>query len=97
VYELQLQNYVPLLAHPERYLFLGERAYVRLKERGCRYQLNLMSLAGQYGVRAREVAWFLLENGLYDFAGTDMHHLGVFRHAMERLRLTAPEVDRLRN
>lgn len=95
VYNLQIRNYIPLLAHPERYLFLNEKKHEELRDRGCRYQLNLMSLSGQYGVRAQQVAWYLLQHGMYDFVGTDIHRLPVFRRSMERLKLTVPEEELL--
>lgn len=97
IYDLQLKEYIPLLAHPERYLFMDEHQYRELKAKGCKYQLNLMSLAGQYGKRAYDVAWYLLQNGLYDFAGTDIHHLRAFRYNMDRLMLTSNEICLLQN
>ena len=56
IYNLQLKGYHPILAHPERYLFMDEKDYDHLKQFGCKYQLNLMSLSGQYGKRAYNVA-----------------------------------------
>lgn len=97
IYDLSLRGYIPLLAHPERYLYMNEQQYVELKEKGCRFQLNLMSLSGQYGKRSCDVAWFLLQKGMYDFVASDIHHLRVFRHNMERLKLTEKELDLLRN
>lgn len=96
IYDLQTRGYVPLLAHPERYVFMDESQYKELKEKGCRYQLNLMSLSGQYGRRAYDVAWYLLQQGMYDFVGSDIHHLNVFRHNMKQLKLTEQEQELLR-
>ena len=95
IYDLQLKDYIPLLAHPERYVFMDEAEYKSLKEKGCRFQLNLMSLSGQYGGRAYDVAWFLLQNDMYDFVGTDIHHLRVLQHNMGHLKLTVKELDLL--
>ncbi len=91
VYDLQIKGYKPLLAHPERYLYLREADYLDLKEKGCRFQLNLMSLSGQYGQESREVAWYLLQNGMYDFVGSDIHNLQVFMHNVNRMKLTLKE------
>lgn len=91
IYSLQLKEYTPLLAHPERYVFMDKKQYYDLKKRGCKYQLNLMSLSGQYGMRAQDVAWFLLQNELYDFVGSDIHRLNVFRHNVNHLKLTLKE------
>jgi len=96
IYDLQIKDYVPLLAHPERYMFMDERKYRSVKRKGCRFQLNILSLSGQYGRRAQDVAWFLLQHGMYDFVGTDIHHLNVFLHNMKRLKLSTKEQELLR-
>lgn len=76
LFRLQTKGYRPLLAHPERYLFLKERFsdYERLREVGCEFQLNLLSLSGYYGKPVRDTALKLLKNGMVDFLGTDLHH-----------------------
>ncbi len=76
LFRLQTKGYRPLLAHPERYLFLKERFsdYERLREVGCEFQLNLLSLYGYYGKPVRDTALKLLKNGMVDFLGTDLHH-----------------------
>lgn len=67
-------GYFPLVAHPERYAYVESAdVYRHWKELGCRFQLNLLSLAGGYGERARRQAVALLGRGMYDFAGTDIH------------------------
>jgi protein-tyrosine phosphatase len=45
-----------------------------LKERGCEFQVNLLSLAGYYGKPTRENATRLFKEGLVDYLATDMHH-----------------------
>jgi len=97
IYNLQVKGYNPILAHPERYLFMDREDYQHLKHIGCKYQLNLMSLSGQYGKRAYDVGWYLLQNGLYDFAGTDMHNYKVFHRSMSRLKLTKQEITLIQN
>lgn len=95
LFRLQTKGYRPLLAHPERYLFFREDfgRYRELKERGCDFQLNLLSLTGYYGKPVRDNAVALLKAGLVDFLGTDLHHE---RHAA-RLRgaLEDREIGRL--
>ena len=80
LFYLQTKGYRPLLAHPERYLFFRDDfdRYTALKDRGCEFQLNLLSLAGYYGQPTRENAVALLKAGLIDYLGTDLHHT---RHA----------------
>ncbi len=78
LFRLQTKGYRPVLAHPERYLFLkGDfKKYQDLKGRGCEFQLNLLSLGGYYGKPTRENAFELLNAGLIDFLATDLHHEG---------------------
>ena len=43
------KGYTPILAHPERYLYMKKEDYEALKSRGIKFQRNLFSLKGQYG------------------------------------------------
>jgi len=97
IYNLQIRGYHPILAHPERYLFMDKNDYGNLKSLGCKYQMNLMSLSGLYGKRPYDVAWYLLEEGLYDFMGTDIHNYRVFQKSMSRLKLTQREIIQIRD
>ena len=76
LFEIQLKNYKPILAHPERYNFYHNefRNYYKLKKAGCLFQLNLLSLTPHYGLGVQKTALKLLENNMYDFVGTDTHH-----------------------
>ena len=66
-------GYFPVLAHPERYLYMDMRDYVELAASGAVLQLNLGSMAGMYGSAVRKRALRLLRAGLYTLAGTDLH------------------------
>lgn len=76
LFDLQMQDYQPVLAHPERYGYLNRKRefFGDLKNAGCLFQLNLLSLTGYYGEGVQELAVYLLENEFYDMAGTDLHH-----------------------
>ena len=76
LFQLQMKGYIPLLAHPERYLYYhnSKQDYFRLKELGCLFQLNLLSTTGYYGKSVTTVADYLLANNLIDFVGSDIHH-----------------------
>jgi tyrosine-protein phosphatase YwqE len=69
---------VPVLAHPERAPGLAreERRAEGWRAAGWRLQLNLLSLVGRHGAEAQRVAASLLAEGLYDFAGSDLHRPG---------------------
>ena len=76
LFDLQVAGYKPVLAHPERYLFYHKKfdEYKKLKNAGCYLQLNLLSTVGYYGGEVTEIANKLIDNGLYDFVGSDVHH-----------------------
>lgn len=76
LFDLQLAGYRPILAHPERYGFYHNNfeTYLKLKNAGCRFQLNLLSLTGYYGTPTKKIAEKLIEQGMIDFVGTDAHH-----------------------
>ena len=71
--QIKSLGYHPLLAHPERYLYMDEAEYRRLREEGVKFQLNLASLAGGYGKTVKKKAQWLLEYGFYSVAGSDLH------------------------
>ena len=77
LFEMQLQNYQPVIAHPERYIYLKNNKdfFEQLKDHGCFFQLNLLSLLGHYGNSVQELADYLIKNNYYNFAGTDAHHI----------------------
>ncbi len=75
-FDLQIQGYQPVLAHPERYVYLEptKSFYDELKNAGYFFQLNLLSLRGYYGGAAANIARHLVKKGYYDLIGTDLHH-----------------------
>ncbi|MDD5149722.1 MAG: histidinol phosphatase [Flavobacterium sp.] len=76
LFELQVAGYIPVLAHPERYLFYHSKfdEYQKLKKAGCLFQLNLAAVVGYYGEGIVKVAEKLLQKGMYNFVGSDAHH-----------------------
>lgn len=81
---IKSKGYHPVLAHPERYVYMDTPLYRRLKSSGVLFQLNLLSLVGLYGKLARLQARQLLEKGYYDLAGTDLHTLDVLETAVQQ-------------
>ena len=81
---IKSKGYVPILAHPERYVYMDEDYYRRLKELNVRFQLNLLSLTGLYGTEAKMKAMWLSRNGFYGLAGSDIHRLTVWDAAIDR-------------
>ena len=73
--EIQSAGYYPLLAHPERYRYMNEADYKDLRRRGVLFQINMMSTVGMYGETARRKAEWLLQNGMAEATGSDLHRL----------------------
>lgn len=67
-------GFQPVLAHPERYLYLDMELYHGLKEAGALFQRNVGSLEGLYGESVSIRCQALLDKGLYDTIGTDLHN-----------------------
>ena len=76
IFELQVAGYIPILAHPERYNFYHNNfdEYLKLKNAGCLFQINLLSVVGYYGTEVAKIAKKLLGKGLIDVTGSDVHH-----------------------
>jgi len=75
IFQLKSRGYQPILAHPERYLYYGKQweAFERVKSLGCDLQVNLLSLAGNYGPEQKKLGLKLLKAGMVEYLGTDMH------------------------
>ena len=95
LYDIMCEELQPVIAHPERYEYAGKDVYLRWKDKRYKFQMNLLSLAGVYGEPACEKAHFLLDEGMYDYIGSDMHGLDNFRRFMPEIRLKKKEIDAL--
>jgi len=75
LFNIQIAGYKPVMAHPERYSYYHNdfSAYQKLKDAGCLFQLNLLSLSNYYGSAVTATSLQLLKHQLIDFAGTDTH------------------------
>ncbi len=76
------KGYYPVLAHPERYLYMNESDYQKLKSMNIGFQLNQFSLLGMYGKEARRRSKLLHKQNMYDYTGTDIHRLTVLESAL---------------
>lgn len=89
IFEAQVAGYKPILAHPERYHY-WHREFNKLeglKERGLLFQLNIISLGGHYSHPTKKMAEKLIDAGMIDFLGSDLHG----KHSFEMLRKTLVE------
>ena len=68
-------GYTPVLAHPERYPYyvINPEKFDHLKSMGVKFQINLLSLTGNYGDTAVYGSNYLIDKKFVDFVGTDIH------------------------
>ena len=91
---IKSKGYVPVLAHPERYVYMDKDDYRQLRTLNVKMQLNLGSLAGIYGPEAKQKAEWLLKNQYYSYTGTDTHRKQVWEHTV-RLKVGKEWLERL--
>ncbi len=75
---IKAKGYHPILAHPERYVYMDKAYYDKLKRMDIKFQLNLLSFIGGYGSTACKKAKQLLQAGQYNYTGTDLHRFRFF-------------------
>jgi len=75
VFDLKTKGYIPVFAHPERYVYLHQSygEIEQLMEQGLKLQINLLSLLGYYSPEVKKLAQWMVKNGYYHFLGTDAH------------------------
>lgn len=77
---IKVKGYYPVLAHPERYVYMEKKNYRMLKEFDIKFQLNLFSLVGMYGRSVQRKAEWLLKNNIIAYQGSDIHHAETFQN-----------------
>ena len=70
-------GYIPLVAHPERYLSVCQMPQIVVPwlDMGCHLQLTGGSIIGEYGNTVRRTAAFLLQQDLVACVASDAHGL----------------------
>ena len=74
LFKLGMAGFQPILAHPERYVFLNTEKEFSDLFKICEFQLNALSLSNHYGPEVQKKAFRLLLNNQYNYIGTDAHH-----------------------
>ena len=100
LFQIKMQNCVPILAHPERYADVQERAsqIVDWLKVGAHLQANAGSFTGHYGPAAKRTAWLLLKVGALSYVCSDYHAMGKCHTASAYAaigRRYGPEIARL--
>lgn len=76
--KIKSAGFIPVLAHPERYTYMGEKDYQQLKQAGVMFQSNLPSLVGGYGNPVQKKVERLHTQNMINLYGTDTHTLSSF-------------------
>jgi protein-tyrosine phosphatase len=76
LYELQVRNIVPIIAHPERYKpFIKNPALINdFINQEYLFQVNAGSIEGRFGQEVKKTADLFLKNNIYNFIGSDAHN-----------------------
>ncbi|MFN2744527.1 MULTISPECIES: tyrosine-protein phosphatase [Bacillus] len=76
LFDLQLNGYIPVIAHPERNIEVMENPGVlhRLVKNGACVQLTCSSLAGRFGRNVKWLSRRLIEANLAHFIASDAHN-----------------------
>lgn len=75
IFELQSSGFIPVIAHPERYLYVknNPKILIELINKGVLFQSNYGSIIGKYGNTAKTTLKKLLQFNMIHFLGTDAH------------------------
>jgi tyrosine-protein phosphatase YwqE len=89
IFSITSQGYKPILAHPERYIYLQDNfeKVEDLLNRGIYFQLNLSSISGYYSKGAQRLAHKLIDKGWVHFLGSDCHNLQHIQRIEETVSL----------
>lgn len=86
VFNMQLQGYRPVLAHPERYTFWHKEfsKFEEIHDKGVLLQVNINSLSGMYSPEVKSIAERLIDQGMVSLIGTDCHRMDHIMMMKER-------------
>lgn len=74
LYQLSLDGYTVIIAHPERLFMSPDLKIVHeLAEMDCFFQLNASSIVGRHGGQAQHIAFSIIKAGLAHYVGSDAH------------------------
>jgi protein-tyrosine phosphatase len=78
LFDLKIQGYEPIVAHPERYRDIHSEPHRvdSWRRVGAHLQANAGSFLGKYGPEAESAVWTLLEQGALSYVCSDYHATG---------------------
>ncbi|MBC2840343.1 tyrosine-protein phosphatase [Robiginitalea sp. SC105] len=96
IVEISRKGFTPILAHPERYMYLHKQKghYRKYAQKGTLFQLNFLSLGDYYGSEVQKMAFELLDEELVDFVASDAHGIKHL-HALKEIRLSRKRMQQV--
>lgn len=75
IFEIQANGMIPVLAHPERYVFVQKKPNMVYDwiQKGVLIQANFASISGYYGTGAKNTLKKLLKANMIHFLASDAH------------------------
>lgn len=75
LYELLDSGYKPIIAHPERNIYIESNYSViqELNRNGCKIQINAASILGKYDRLCKKYSIKMLKDGIVDYIASDSH------------------------
>jgi protein-tyrosine phosphatase len=77
IFLLKAANYQPVLAHPERYMYLfnNPKKLEEIAATGVHLQINMLSLSGYYSKQSQKIAERLIDAEMVSMIGSDCHKM----------------------
>jgi protein-tyrosine phosphatase len=77
LYDLQLQGFIPIIAHPERNREINQHPEIlyQLVKKGALTQVTAASICGAFGKKIKTFSQQLIESNLTHFIASDAHNL----------------------
>lgn len=78
LYEIRIKGLVPIVAHPERYMYIIDAPWKinKFVEEEILFQINTGSVKGIFGKEVKNTAEILIKSGLGHFLASDAHSTG---------------------
>ena len=82
LFNLRMSGYQPVLAHPERYVFMYDdfEKYKDIFARDVLFAINLASFVGYYSKESKKIAEWLVKEKMVHFIGSDVHNVRLLPH-----------------
>lgn len=76
MFDLQMEGYIPIIAHPERYLSFIEKKELlyRLVKKGMLIQITAGTVCGKEGKHLKNAVFKMMKDNLVHFVASDAHH-----------------------